>query len=293
VTTTERENVPRPDGPEDEAPEQDDSVTGITELDEEDLVEDDGPSAGERPLVQSGSLASERPRRAYDSIMDYVPSTTMGEVVRPTPAWRLPVVSIAGLALVGGGVFVAFGMSSEPPVEEMVVQSTSPAVVEVLPGDTEDTSGASDDEVTDDEILIIEEDEETVNEGADAKRGSASRSKRRRGRGRSRGQRPPPGANIVELDRLTVRRTIRSRMVHLHRCYDDALERNPDLAGRLEIEITIGIQGNVTHAAIKRDALRHDPTKSCILAMLKGWRFHIDGWLRRPVDVSFPVVFSG
>jgi hypothetical protein len=92
---------------------------------------------------------------------------------------------------------------------------------------------------------------------------------------------------------LTVRRTIRSRIVHLHRCYDEALKKNPDLEGRLEIEITIGIQGNVTDAAIKRDSLRHDPTKTCILARLRGWKFHLDGWLRRPVDVSFPVAFSG
>jgi hypothetical protein len=298
VTSSERENVPRPDVSEDEAPDQDDSVAEIPELDEEDLVEDDEPSAGQKPVPESIALSTQRPRRAYDSIMDYVPSTTMGQVIRPTPTWRTPVIAIAALVLLGVGVLVTFRLSSDTPAAGDAFVQAPWKVAEAASSE----SPAVDDEVEDDEILLIEDDEILIIEdddddevGAKNERGSrpGRAQRQRKPRGRGRGERPPPDATIVELDRLTVRRTLRSRMVHLHRCYDEALKSNPDLAGRMEIEITIGIQGNVTDAVIKRDSLRHDRTKNCILARLRGWKFHIGGWLRRPVAVSFPVVFSG
>jgi hypothetical protein len=267
---------------------------------------------------------------AEDSIMDYIPSTTCGEVVRG-PSLRGVVVAGGVLVVVAASMatFAAHRMgrhasnevepairaperSSARPYEhgrpdDAASISTEagnlgghPSVPAGVAGSTSEERAAMPDDgdvrmEEDDIVIFLIEDEDGAagsadeNGGAEAiSRRHARRKTRPRGR-RSRG--PRRDVVYAVLDPAMVRRTIRSRMVQIHRCYDDALQGQPDLAGKLGIHMTIGVTGMVTKVEFGRDTLHHAGVTSCIRARIRRWRFHLSGELREPTEVSFPVVF--
>lgn len=75
------------------------------------------------------------------------------------------------------------------------------------------------------------------------------------------------------IDSNAVSRTIRRAMGSVTTCYKRALRRNPELAGKIAIRITINSMGMVTSIEIDEDTLGDPQVISCITGLAKRWRF--------------------
>jgi Ca-activated chloride channel family protein len=93
------------------------------------------------------------------------------------------------------------------------------------------------------------------------------------------------------LDKGIIQRVIRSRKNAVRFCYERELQRDPKLAGRLVIELTISPQGDVTKARVKEDTLQNKGVASCVLAKMKTLRFPAPKG-SGAVIVTYPYVFK-
>ena len=119
-----------------------------------------------------------------------------------------------------------------------------------------------------------------------------------RGSGRLRGapSRPkivphtPPG-DLAKIPKEVVANVVRGRMSDVRRCYEAALARKPDLAGRLTVEFLIDAQGKVSSAKLASSDLGDSETEKCILGVFERLVFP------KPkgggvVMVRYPVILS-
>jgi outer membrane biosynthesis protein TonB len=93
------------------------------------------------------------------------------------------------------------------------------------------------------------------------------------------------------LKASAVARVLRRGMRALKACYQKALKRNPKLAGKVAVILTINKLGKVTRVEIDQDTVGDSAVTSCIKSYCKRWRFPppSDG---DTVDVSFAVGFQ-
>lgn len=110
-----------------------------------------------------------------------------------------------------------------------------------------------------------------------------------------------PGSRMSRVPRITPRRptvmgdiapeTIR-RVVRRHRnevrfCYEQGLQRRPDLEGRVTTRFMIGPSGAVSAVSIPSSDLRDQSVESCIASKVRTWSFpRGDGG--GPVAVTYP-----
>jgi outer membrane biosynthesis protein TonB len=91
------------------------------------------------------------------------------------------------------------------------------------------------------------------------------------------------------VDTGAVRRYAQQNSGSLRRCYERRLKQNNQLAGRLEIGLTIGTGGQVQGARIVADSVRDAEVASCVRQAVSGWR------LPAPqggcVNVTYPISF--
>jgi hypothetical protein len=76
------------------------------------------------------------------------------------------------------------------------------------------------------------------------------------------------------LDKAIIRRVMLRRLHELRACYLDSLHRDPALAGRLDLRFIIHAAGHVSHAEGRGGDLVNTKLARCVLARVKGWRFH-------------------
>jgi hypothetical protein len=79
------------------------------------------------------------------------------------------------------------------------------------------------------------------------------------------------------------------RLGALQRCYEDALRRRPDVAGRMTYTIRISDLGTITDVSIELDELGDPTFTECTRTKIAAWRFATpseDG------EVTFSVVYS-
>ena len=76
-----------------------------------------------------------------------------------------------------------------------------------------------------------------------------------------------------DLDASKIARVIRRQSSAIQRCYENELKRNPELAGKLEIEITIGEDGRVKDADVLTNTLGSGAVAKCATSRIKRWRF--------------------
>jgi len=92
------------------------------------------------------------------------------------------------------------------------------------------------------------------------------------------------------LDSDAIAKVVRSRKRMVQDCYERELKRDPTLAGKIEIEFTIGSSGRVDEALVASNRMGSDAVGDCIVSRLKRWRFpKPDGG---SVTVSFPFIFT-
>jgi hypothetical protein len=89
----------------------------------------------------------------------------------------------------------------------------------------------------------------------------------------------------------TVRRIVRNHINEVRYCYNQALARDPNVAGRVSVQFTIGPTGKVPAAVVQESSLGDRSAANCIAAAVKRWNFpkpHAGG----NVMVTYPFVLQ-
>jgi TonB family protein len=76
-----------------------------------------------------------------------------------------------------------------------------------------------------------------------------------------------------ELDASKIARVIRRKQRAVQDCYERELKRDPDVAGKIEIEITIGESGRVESAEVISNSTGSPAIGTCAVSRIKRWRF--------------------
>jgi TonB family protein len=74
------------------------------------------------------------------------------------------------------------------------------------------------------------------------------------------------------VDQDNLQRTLRRKRADIERCYERALAGDPELAGRILIEFTIGSDGRVSSASLRENSVGSS-VGSCIEGRVRRWRF--------------------
>lgn len=70
-----------------------------------------------------------------------------------------------------------------------------------------------------------------------------------------------------------VRRIVRAHLNEVRYCYNQALERDPKLRGKITIEFTIDARGRVPRSTVADNTARDEPLAACIAASVRRWSF--------------------
>ena len=91
------------------------------------------------------------------------------------------------------------------------------------------------------------------------------------------------------LDRDLIDEVIKRNMGQIRFCYEQGLQGDPSLAGRVAVDFVIGGSGLVKAASIANSSLNSNPVQECIVMRLKTWKFPLpQGGV--DVKVSYPFV---
>ncbi len=112
--------------------------------------------------------------------------------------------------------------------------------------------------------------------------------------GRAReGTRVIPGRTTVVggLDKDVIARVIRRHQNEIKYCYEQELNKEPNLAGKVAVAFTIDPTGAVSDAQVSETSLNNTTTESCMLSRIRRWRFPEPkgGGI---VSVTFPWIFK-
>lgn len=93
------------------------------------------------------------------------------------------------------------------------------------------------------------------------------------------------------LDRSLIADVINRNLGQIRFCYEQGLQGNPSLAGRVSVGFTIGASGVVKSSNIENSTLGSKMVEDCIMMRLKTWKFPLtEGGV--DVKVSYPFVLK-
>lgn len=78
----------------------------------------------------------------------------------------------------------------------------------------------------------------------------------------------PTTFKLGRLSQSQVQPVIQAHARPVSRCYEDALSRDPNLSGRMEVKIVVGEDGSVTSVVLKASTLRDEAVEKCVLEQL-------------------------
>lgn len=93
-----------------------------------------------------------------------------------------------------------------------------------------------------------------------------------------------------ELDRETVRRYIQTKMNQIRWCYQQELQKNPDLAGQIKMQWVILPSGFTASVKVGETSMRNATVERCIGERIATWRFPAPKG-GNPVQVFYPFIF--
>jgi outer membrane biosynthesis protein TonB len=82
----------------------------------------------------------------------------------------------------------------------------------------------------------------------------------------------PTSAGEIRTD-ASLLAVVRKYAPGIQFCYDNELEKNPSLGGKLIVAITVAASGRVTEVAVVKDTLRSAALTACALAQIEAWKF--------------------
>jgi hypothetical protein len=87
-----------------------------------------------------------------------------------------------------------------------------------------------------------------------------------------------------------IMRVVRQNQAAVRYCYENQLQRQPSLRGRIEIAWRINREGRVTTSRVARSTMGNPGVEGCIVRQVRNWHFdQPDGG---EVDVVFPFIFG-
>ncbi len=87
-----------------------------------------------------------------------------------------------------------------------------------------------------------------------------------------------------------IMRVVRRNQAAVRYCYENELQRQPNLRGRIEIAWRVARNGSVSSARVGSTTMRNARVEGCIVRQVRRWRFdEPDGG---EVDVNFPFIFG-
>ncbi|MDC0719834.1 VIT domain-containing protein [Nannocystis bainbridge] len=92
------------------------------------------------------------------------------------------------------------------------------------------------------------------------------------------------------LDQDLIRRVVRAHINEVRACYESGLQRDPNLRGRVALDLQIEKNGVVSRADVAEDTLAVNTVAPCIAAAARGWRF--PGNSGGVVTVRYPFVLE-
>jgi TonB family protein len=102
-----------------------------------------------------------------------------------------------------------------------------------------------------------------------------------------------PGSAHVRgsLDKDVIRTIIRRHINEVKYCYEQELAQAPRLAGRVDVEFTIDVDGHVTASALASSTMGNASVESCVVKAVRRWEFPppVGGGI---VIVKYPFSFS-
>ena len=92
------------------------------------------------------------------------------------------------------------------------------------------------------------------------------------------------------LDHDQIAEVIRRHMGEVVNCYEQALQKQPNLSGRMNTKFIIGGSGSVASAQVVHSSVKSAAVESCVISRLRSWKFpkpqgNVD------VRVSYPFAF--
>jgi TonB family protein len=102
-----------------------------------------------------------------------------------------------------------------------------------------------------------------------------------------------PGRTTVVggLDRDVIAKVVRRHMNEIKYCYEQELQKNPSLSGKVGIQWTIDPAGSVADANVSESSLSSPNAESCMLARVRRWKFP-EPKGGGVVAVTYPFVFK-
>lgn len=96
---------------------------------------------------------------------------------------------------------------------------------------------------------------------------------------------------VGTIDKEAVRRVIRANIAQVRACYEEELNKDLSLYGKVVVSWEILAKGRVGRAFVKSSTLKNSNVEKCIVRRLKTWRFPIPpkGATAR---IAYPFVFS-
>lgn len=91
------------------------------------------------------------------------------------------------------------------------------------------------------------------------------------------------GLTTNEIDAV-----IKASASKIRRCYQQELEKSPDLGGKIVVQFRIGANGAVVSASIKSTTMKSPPVEACILREIRALAFPA----KAVANVSYPFIFS-
>jgi TonB family protein len=91
-----------------------------------------------------------------------------------------------------------------------------------------------------------------------------------------------------QLDEEVVRKIAQKNQASLKYCFQKAQMRNPNLQGKIVVEIVIDADGKVTNVSVKDSTIDDQEMVGCVLRMIRRWQFPATGG---EVTITFPLVF--
>jgi TonB family protein len=91
-----------------------------------------------------------------------------------------------------------------------------------------------------------------------------------------------------KLDEETVRKVAERNQASLKYCFQKAQMRNPNLQGKIVVEIVVDPEGKVSNVSVKESTIDDQEMVGCVLRMIRRWQFPAPGG---EVTIVFPLVF--
>ena len=93
------------------------------------------------------------------------------------------------------------------------------------------------------------------------------------------------------LDRDIIRRIVRAHINEVRYCYNEGLERDPDLRGRVSIRFKITPNGRVGETSVEASSLGDTKVETCVEQAVQRWKFP-KPQNGESVVVTYPFVLS-